>query len=219
MGRVRAHRWAILLVSLLGLLVISPISDVYNSSDNVITPLVTIVVLAIALSTGLRLITLAGMIMLTVAWLIISIATPGSGIFAGESTVAPVLFLVVIGSVFLLLVRWMARVSVINAEALCAAICGYLIVGIFWAGIYALVQSIHPRAIVSPDKVVMEHGDFLYFSYTTLTTTGFGDLIPKDPAARMWTVLEAVIGTFYNAIIIARFVTLYSARPVPARAE
>ncbi len=117
------------------------------------------------------------------------------------------------GSVFFLLASWMARVTTINAETLCAAVCGYLILGLFWTGIYALVQNVHPNAIASSDAKSLEHGDLIYFSYTTLTTTGFGDLIPKSPFARMWTVIEAVAGTFYNAIVIARFVTLYGFKP------
>jgi hypothetical protein len=107
----------------------------------------------------------------------------------------------------------MARVTTINAEALCAAVCGYLILGLFWTGIYALVQSVHPHAIASPDSSRLQHGDLIYFSYTTLTTTGFGDLVPKNSFARMWAVIEAVAGTFYNAIVIARFVTLYGFKP------
>jgi hypothetical protein len=67
----------------------------------------------------------------------------------------------------------------------------------------------NPQSITSHDSTQLLHSDLIYFSYTTLTTTGFGDLIPKNPFARMWAVIEAVAGTFYNAIVIARFVTLY----------
>ena len=129
--------------------------------------------------------------------------------FAGISTVAPLLFLTVTVSLFFLLANWMTRVTAINTETLCAAVCGYLILGLFWTGIYALAVSSNHNAIASPSAAKPEHGDLIYFSYTTLTTTGFGDLIPKDPHVRMWAVMEAVAGTFYNAIVIARFVTLY----------
>jgi uncharacterized membrane protein len=52
-------------------------------------------------------------------------------------------------------------------------------------------------------------GDLLYFSYTTLTTTGFGDIIPRGAEVRMLAVLEAMVGVFYNTIVIARLVGLY----------
>ena len=150
--------------------------------------------------------------LLTIAWLIIAVATDGSGLFAGASTVAPVMFLVIVGLVFVLLARWLASLAVINAEVLAAAVCGYLMLGIFWTGLYALVQAVDSRAIVSTSQTKMQHADLIYFSFSALTTSGFGDMIPRNPAARMWSVLEAVMGTFYNAIVIARFVSLYGMR-------
>jgi len=210
---VKRRRWAMLLVAILLLLIMSPFPGAFDRLDNLISPLAAVVVLAVTLCTARRLLTIVLMLALTLVWLVISIATDGSGLFAGASTVAPVLFLLVMGSVFLLLANWLAHVTVINAEVLCAAICGYLIVGLFWAGIYALVQNVDPQAIITHDSIKLEHGDFIYFSYTTLTTTGFGDLVPKNPVARMWAVIEAVTGTFYVAIVIARFVTLYGFKP------
>jgi hypothetical protein len=153
------------------------------------------------------------MALLTSIWLIVSIVTDGSGLFAGASILAPLMFLVIVALVFLLLVRWLAAASAINAEVLCAAVCGYLILGIFWTDLYALVEAFDAQAIVSAYKTKAEHADLIFFSYSTLTTSGFGDLIPRNPAARMWSVLEAVTGTFYNAIVIARLVSLYGFRP------
>jgi hypothetical protein len=217
-GWVRAHRWAILLVGLVFLLLVSPFPGAYDREDNLITPLVSVVVLAVTLCTAQRFLTVLLMFVLTTTWLVTSIVTDGSGLFASDTIdkpvlIAPVLFLLVIGAIFILIVTWMVRVTTINAETLCAAVCGYLILGIFWTGIYALVQNLHPHAIANFDSSKLQHGDLIYFSYTTLTTTGFGDLIPKNPFARMWAVMEAVAGTFYNAIVIARLVTLYGFKP------
>jgi voltage-gated potassium channel len=206
---VRDYRWMILLFGILGLLLISPFSSVYDRNDNIISPLTAIVVAAVTLGTVRSFVGLAVMAALTVLWLIISLVTDGSGLFAGVAVAAPALFLVVVGSVFLLLANWLAHIRAVNMEVLCAAICGYLIVGIFWAGVYALILYFDGHAIISTDEKRVEQSDLLYFSYSTLTTTGFGDLVPKNPGARMCAVMEAVFGTFYNAIIIARLVTLY----------
>ena len=51
----------------------------------------------------------------------------------------------------------------------------------------------------------------LYFSFTTLTTLGYGDIAPLSPIARIWTVFEAIFGTLFLAILIARLVGLYKA--------
>jgi hypothetical protein len=53
-----------------------------------------------------------------------------------------------------------------------------------------------------------EGGTILYLSLTTLTTTGYGDIVAVDPFARIMANLEAVIGQFYLAITVARLVTL-----------
>lgn len=67
----------------------------------------------------------------------------------------------------------------------------------------------HPIAFVSTVNDAFEPGDLLYFSYMTLTTTGYGDIVPRGSEVRMFAVLEAMVGLFYNTIIIARFVSLY----------
>jgi hypothetical protein len=130
----RHHRWRVLLGALGGLLAVSPISDVYNRADNLISPLVALVVLAVMLCTGLGKIGRTGMALLTIAWLIVAVATDGSGLFAGASIVAPVMFLVIVGLVFVLLARWLAHLAVINAEVLAAAVCGYLMLAFFGPG-------------------------------------------------------------------------------------
>jgi hypothetical protein len=53
-----------------------------------------------------------------------------------------------------------------------------------------------------------EVANLLYFSLTTLTTTGYGDIVPVDPIARSLANLEGVLGLFYLAITVARLVTL-----------
>ena len=52
----------------------------------------------------------------------------------------------------------------------------------------------------------------LYFSFTTLTTTGYGDITAVNPVVRVWSIFEAIIGTMYNATVIARLVSLYGSR-------
>ena len=52
----------------------------------------------------------------------------------------------------------------------------------------------------------------LYFSFTTLSTVGFGDIVPVSGAARMLAIVEAVFGMFYVTLLIARLVSLYSSK-------
>jgi hypothetical protein len=214
---IRSHKWKLLLGGIISLLMISPIPEVYDKQDNVITPLITVVFLAAIFGTAERKATIWLLTGITLAWLVISIATPGSGLFAGLSLLAPLLFIVLLVTIFILLARWLVRSVCINAEVLCAAICGYLLLGILWMCFYAAVEKLrvlthHPDAFVSLTTSRITVGDWLYFSYTTLTTTGYGDIIPRGAEVRMLAVMEAMVGLFYNAIVIARFVGLYGLR-------
>jgi voltage-gated potassium channel len=227
-GWLREHKWRLLLAGMASLLLISPISEVYDRQDNVITPLVSVVFLSVILGTAERKGTAWVLVALTLAWLIVSIATDGSGLFAGPSLAAPLMFMVLLLAVFILLARWLFRAAHINAEVLCAAICGYLLLGVLWTGFYAAVEKVralthHGDAFFSPTTPTLTVSDWLYFSYTTLTTTGYGDILPRGAEVRMLAVLEAMAGLFYNTIVIARFVGLYGlkapSRETPTRED
>jgi hypothetical protein len=211
---LREHKWRLLLIGMLTLLMISPISDVYDAQDNIITPLTAAVFLAVILGTTERKQALLSLISLTIIWMIIGIVTDGSGLFVGPSLVAPMLFLVLLAAVFLLLADWMVRAGHINAEVLCAAICGYLLLGLFWAGLYAAAERFRSMehfhdGFMSTVGGKLTNSDWLYFSYSTLTTVGYGDIVPRGGEVRMLAVVEAMVGLFYNTIVIARFVALY----------
>jgi voltage-gated potassium channel len=219
----RQHKWRLLLVGIVSLLLISPIPEVYDRQDNVITPLTTVIFLAVILQTAERKITIGLLIALTLSWFVISVATDGSGLFAGPSLLAPVMFMVLLLSIFLLLARWLGRAVHINAEVLCAAVCGYLLLGTLWAAFYASIERLRmdfhcPVALVSTMDPKLGPGDWLYFSFTTLTTTGYGDIIPRGKEVRMLAILEAMVGLFYNTIVIARFVGLYGVGAPTGRA-
>jgi hypothetical protein len=211
---IRGHKWGLLLGGITVLLVISPISEIYDRQDNWITPPTTLVFLSIIFSTAQTKRTIWSLTALTLVWFVLSVATDGSGLFAGPSLLAPLLFMVLLIAIFVLLARWLVRTTQINTEVICAAICGYLLLGLLWVGLYAAVEKErvllhHPSAFVSSTTPRVGLGDLLYFSYTTLTTTGYGDIIPRGREVRMIAVMEAMVGVFYNAIVIARFVGLY----------
>ena len=117
------------------------------------------------------------------------------------------------------LLRFILRAPRIDSEVLCAGVAGYLMVGLLWAGAYiftaqlvagSFVFSVGPAASDS-----MKGFTALYYSFITLTTVGYGDIVPVSGPARMLAMTEATIGTIYMATLIARLVSLYSA-PSPA---
>lgn len=97
----------------------------------------------------------------------------------------------------------------INGNKILGAICLYLLMGLIWAIFYTLLQSMAPNSFNSMGTAAdwyLLFPDFIYFSFVTLTTLGFGDISPVSPIARFLVYLEAIIGQFYLAILVASLV-------------
>lgn len=105
----------------------------------------------------------------------------------------------------------------VTGDTLAGAACVYLLLGVLWWGLYAFVEVRAPGSFtgIRPLGVgVPEHRlDLLYFSFVTLTTLGYGDVVPVSSQARSLAIVEAVTGVLYIAILIARLVGLHGARP------
>ncbi len=115
--------------------------------------------------------------------------------------------------VVILLLRFILRASVVNAEVLCAGIVVFLMLGMIWAFGYTLAARINPSAFVfaadgASDRT-MDGFTAFYFSFMTLTGAGCGDITPLSRTVRMFTMVEAMLGLFYVAVLVARLVSLY----------
>ncbi len=96
--------------------------------------------------------------------------------------------------------------SRVSPSVLAAAQCLYLIIGLFWGTLYTLLYEISPGAY---SGVLLENTDthllhiFNYFSFVTLTTLGYGDITPQNPGAASLCQLEAIVGQFFTAVVVA----------------
>ncbi len=100
----------------------------------------------------------------------------------------------------------------ITYHRLNGAVAAYLLLGLIFAHAYSLLALLRPGAFSGPVSVVDGPRAFFYFSFVTLTTTGYGDVLPVHPVARALVTLEAVTGTLYVAITLARLVSLAVSR-------
>ncbi len=97
----------------------------------------------------------------------------------------------------------------ITTNHLLGAMTVYLLIGISWALLLGVTERLLPgafRGATSDDL-----GDFVYLSFVTLATLGFGDIVPVHPVARTLVYVEAVAGQFYVAILVANLVGRYVA--------
>jgi hypothetical protein len=112
------------------------------------------------------------------------------------------------------ILRFVLRTPRVTTEVLCASVSAYLLLGVLWAMAYRLAAVITPSAFVFNTAQAangpMDGFTSFYFSYTTLTTLGYGDITPVSHVARMLSVMESMTGTLYVAVLIARLVGLYS---------
>ncbi len=133
--------------------------------------------------------------------------------------VCPTLIFILPGMAFLVVVtasllRFVLRVKKVDAEVLCAGISVYLILGLLWGLAYTLVAQVDPNAFSfstpSETAAMMSGFTSIYFSFITLATLGYGDITPATNVARMLAMLEAMTGTLFVGVMIARLVSLYS---------
>ncbi len=84
----------------------------------------------------------------------------------------------------------------------------YLLLGLIWAVAYAAVDAAIPGAFAGVERHDDAPPDWVYFSFVTLTTVGYGDITAVARGARTLAILEALVGQLYPAVIIARLVSL-----------
>ena len=102
------------------------------------------------------------------------------------------------------------RSGPVTHHRILGGIAAYLLLGIVWAYAYSLLSIGQPGAFTGAVSAVDGPRGFLYFSFVTLTTVGYGDVQPVHPIARSLATLEAVVGPLYLAILIARLVSTAS---------
>jgi hypothetical protein len=99
----------------------------------------------------------------------------------------------------------------VTVRLLVAAICVYLMIGLLFTFLYLGVNGVHPNFF--KQGVETEPSIYLYFSFITMTTVGYGDFSPASAVPRMLVVFEALLGQIFLVTAVARLVSLYSRTP------
>ncbi|RCU52823.1 hypothetical protein DU002_02345 [Corallincola holothuriorum] len=111
-----------------------------------------------------------------------------------------------------------------NTEMIIAAISLYFIIALLWAMIYVSLEIHYPgsfnlKAGIDGGDLTGLINELTYFSFVTISTLGYGDISPQTTFTQGWVVLEAIVGQFYIAIVLARLLGLFVAEETAKEAE
>jgi voltage-gated potassium channel len=205
-----------LLVTLMVFFIVIPFVEDLPDGDIVEAVLLTVVMVSSLLAVGGRrralIISLALVVpALAAKWL--SHFVPSTGLALVYLPAAILFFVFIVAQ----LLRFVLLSPRVDANVLCASLCGYLILGLLFAAVYTAVARLSPAAFTLPSVAgapeTMKGSTAFYFSFITLSTVGYGDILPVSKAARMLSVMEAITGLFYVSVLISRMVSLYSSNP------
>lgn len=121
--------------------------------------------------------------------------------------------------VLVIVLREVFRPTTSERNAVIGALCGFLLILTTFVRLHGLIEALSPGAYhvgegpsLSDCPQAIQVATFQYFSTITLTTVGFGDIVPATPAARLATGVEAIVGQIYLAVVIATLVSRVAAR-------
>ncbi len=118
--------------------------------------------------------------------------------------------------VFLLLTTFntLRKVAVgndVNLNRIVGAVCVYLLLGVMWSIAYSVLEYLQPGSFKGLTELATPawNPDWIYFSFVTITTLGYGDITPLTQTARSLSFAEAIVGQFYIAVLVAGLVSAY----------
>jgi hypothetical protein len=211
------HRFAVLFVLLFCVLLIPPYFEGSVWMDEVWHVLFTLVLLW-------ALYTVAGSRQVLILAALVLIPTISSTWLAGPEQARYLAYIdnatniVYFGLICVFLARYIFTTRRVTQEVIFAAMCFYMMLAVLWAAIYTNLELFYGNAFMFQGQLAAASGlepenlfqHMIYYSFVTLSTLGYGDVIPGHRVAQNWAAMEAMIGQFYIAIVMARLVSIYT---------
>lgn len=120
------------------------------------------------------------------------------------------------------LLRGILRVERVTGDAIAGGVCVYLLIGLLWAAVFTVLELVRPGSFLQGGAPIVHmvrgpYSELVYFSYVTVMTVGYGDIVAATPVARMLAVLAAVSGQLYLAVFVAGLVGMVAAQSRASR--
>ena len=120
----------------------------------------------------------------------------------------------------IVILSFIFRERVVTVNVIYGSIVVYLLIAIMWAFVYSVLYSIQPGSFkIGNDQIGIGRSLFLYYSFVTITTLGYGDITPITAIANSFSFLEAVIGQLYLVVLVARLVGMHIAQSMDESAK
>jgi Ion channel len=212
LGKHQVGRFQFLLWSLMMLIGLRPLLDEWIG-ERVLADVFTDIFFACALMSGLH--AVSGQPRLLKIALLLATATLLLGLI--RYTVQNKIlnqFQLVLSGVLLIQMLFMILVHIekeneVTTDLIMAAASAYILLGLVWAYAYYFMESVRPGSFKASENMSDDIGNFYYFSFVTLTTMGYGDILAITKSARALSIFEAITGQLYLAIMISRLVGLH----------
>jgi hypothetical protein len=117
-----------------------------------------------------------------------------------------------IGLVIRLLIKFIFNEKEITKEVIYAAVVVYLLLAMMWAFAYFILEFVYPGSLSIPNGLSRDTFQYIYFSFVTITTLGYGDIAPLTQKASSLVILEAVTGQIYLVVVVAWLVGMHVSR-------
>ncbi len=134
------------------------------------------------------------------------------GVFSFGAISSICLFVLFYALLIYAFVGQLMRAEEVDKGLIAAALCLYLIIGLFWGAVYNLAHELDNGAfagnLIDQAGAIKLHV-FNYFSMVTLTTLGYGDITPQTPGAGALCQMEAIVGQFFTAVLVGWLVGMY----------
>ena len=217
----RRHLW--LLISLLFIFIVSPVIVPYYYGPTILNVIAAIVLLSATYAVSRRrsfLIFALSLTIFSVAMTFWLAAAPNHWliIVSHSSLVIVIVFFAAA------ILSYVLGSSKVTWDKIYGAVCAYLLLGYAWTFAYSLIEELQPGSFSSSTSPMSQDlvgrvMQLRYFSFVTLATIGYGDIVPRLPAARTMALLEAILGQFYLVALVGRLVGLHIVHERGARED
>jgi hypothetical protein len=214
---IMQNKFNYLLMTELVILIAYPIFQKFDNQFPIIS-LMLLIAIAPALWVGLSRRLFLGVMSVGILALLFNVVAFGGGkeVADGATLILLILYAVFYFLAIAILITKISSGTIVTLDTIKGGISIYYLLGLFWAVLYMILLTFDPNALTNMQKETAGF-DCYYFSFTTLTTLGYGDIAPVAKYAKILAIIEAVTGPVYLSIFVAQIIGMNIAQKMKGK--